>query len=429
MYAKLVFPAGTENSKITRDIVRTIVNSTGAGGSTVGVLEFVDAGQSSIDDTLAPAAWSLASGSIPTGAIVEQDKVYYLTCPHTESAVNKYAWVGPTIPDSGAGSFTAADNKVYSGVGMGIVTEFGLGNQKDFCRLTPASYTASSSYASYARVGGALYSDDITVFVIADEKRLIIVGEAGGYTPGARYLAIAEMPSTVETDTLAARAPQAFVFGGDNNVATVSAFFQGTSVTMYNQTSMGFVASRQLMGIVMVDAFHNYALNEDVKYAAFASDIDVVFPTTPQQMLLATSYEFGVEMCDVNQDATTTSNEGTHAHQCFFGSYDAVDEGWAGQNCGVLGSYGWQTRDDYNDARKHVDAAGNRVNKIVPVAFQCGFQGNYYDLSAMGGIFKGNTAYFRAPAAEVTAGNGDKYVLCKTGTIYGNLGSVGFKVV
>ena len=124
MYAKLKFDSSTDFTKICRDIVRCIVNSDGAGGSTVAALEFVDASNSVIDDTVA-SNWSLAAGqTLGTGnSNVDLDKFMYLQQTHGNGTTKTIA-IGTNYKD-GTGVFTKANDVTYSGVCMWPVSDYG----------------------------------------------------------------------------------------------------------------------------------------------------------------------------------------------------------------------------------------------------------------------------------------------------------------
>ena len=111
MFAKLIFPTGTLRTQICRDITRAIVNSTGAGGSTVGALEFADQTQSTIDDTVA-SGWSLAPGfTLASGADVDADMQYVIQSPHSNTST-----ISVAVRTQFANTTANANSTAYSAI-------------------------------------------------------------------------------------------------------------------------------------------------------------------------------------------------------------------------------------------------------------------------------------------------------------------------
>lgn len=211
MYAKLVFPAGTDFTKVARDIVRAIDNSDGAGGSTVAALEFVTAADSSIDDTVA-SDWSLASGqTLGTGATnVEQDKLMYLQQTHPSTATMTVA-IGTAFKDSASGTFTKANDTQYSGVCLWPVSDYGESYEAIWGRLQE-DQSPSSTKSTWSRFTGE------TVHIIAKDKTLTILGVRSNTYPGDSYSSIIAMDS-YENRVGRNRAAMAWILGS-NSITT-----------------------------------------------------------------------------------------------------------------------------------------------------------------------------------------------------------------
>ena len=151
MFAKLIFPTGTLYTQICRDITRAIVNSTGAGGSTVSALEFADQTDSTIDDSVA-SGWALAPGfSVATGANVEADMRHVIQSPHTNTST-----ISVAIRTQFVNTTANANNTTSSAVVLNPVSEFGESYELDI-GAPDTSVNASSTFNANGVTGREVY--------------------------------------------------------------------------------------------------------------------------------------------------------------------------------------------------------------------------------------------------------------------------------
>ena len=266
MYAKLVFPIGTDYTKICRDIARCIDNSDGAGGSTVGALEFVTAADSSIDDTVA-ASWSLSSGqTIATGNTnVEQDKNFYFQETHANTST-KYVAIRTVFVDTSG--FTKANDSNWSSVAVFPVCD--KGESYEFIPGTPnpsASVGVGTAF-SYGVTGPVIH-------VIARAGTIFIAGEGrqGATTAGSNiyfgqaYTMVTEPAQQREHVEGRNRPAQVWFMGraynnnttGGESVNSVSEFYNYTSTNIWS------LSERMLQYVCFVDSAYDYENNFELR--------------------------------------------------------------------------------------------------------------------------------------------------------------------
>jgi len=269
MYAKLVFPVGTDYTKICRDIARCIDNSDGAGGSKVADLEFVTAADSSIDDTVA-ASWSLSTGqTISTGSTnVEQDKKFYFQEAHANTST-KYVALRTAYEDSSG--FTKANNRQYSGVCLHPVCD--KGESYEYIPGTPSTSASTSTTNSFnfLMTGPVFY-------VIARAGTIMIAGDSntGSLTTNSRYghsasliTETAEQREHREGRNRPAqvwhmlRAFPNYSYGTGESISSVG------EVINYTSTNIWGVAENVGHYVCLIDAAYDYTNNFEIRVLGF----------------------------------------------------------------------------------------------------------------------------------------------------------------
>lgn len=387
MYAKLTFPEGTKNTDVCRDIVRTIVNSTGAGGSTVGALEFVDAGNSVIEDTEA-ANWTLAAGqSIATGAAVEQDKEFFLQQAHANTAIKTVAIRMHNLDNSG---FTKAENGTgYNTVVLTPVLDYGESYESTPFR---PSNTASASTTTSCSHGVSAKKGKCVVHIIARNKVIAILGDQRSYLGGRSYMAILEAPTQYEMTIGRNKPSQTFFWGSERFESTFGASSlasKGNAVD-YTSTNMMGTSYGQPLAYAMMDTFHDYDLDAEVRLAIVTKASWTTTITNPSNCDPSSQMTLALVLRDINQaDGYSTSwNEGT--------SGDPKPESFIFPPSSS--SWGYTPHAyTFDPVQPHLslirknkeprDANGTPSVQMFPVAFTAGNQGSWFDFSTECGLY------------------------------------------
>lgn len=390
MYAKLVFPAGTENTQICRDIARTIANSTGAGGSTVGALEFVDAGNSTIDDTVA-ANWTLATGSIPTGATVEQDKQFFFQQTHANTAVKTVALRTYRVDASG---FTKANNTSgYSSVVLRPVHDYGQSYQS--IPLCPGeAQTANSTFAPV--VGVSALNAQATVHVIAKDKVLAVIGDRWGYVPGRSFEAILEAPTQYENIIGRNKPSQTYFYGSEMFTSSYNSAGMSNKnyVVDFTSTNVMGTSYGQPLAYFMADTLHERLTDVEVRLAGMNKSTWVNTTTNPTNSDPSSQCQFCAAVRDTGQAdgwATTWnySTTGTFNSEQFL--FPAGGSSWAYSPHAMSFDPTNAQLNTLISNQNPTDPTGTPAVQLQPVAFRIGNQGGFYDFTSECGLYVGTT--------------------------------------
>lgn len=407
MYAKLVFPSGTDYTKIARDVVRCINNSDGAGGSTVAALEFVTAADSSIDDTVA-SDWSLASGqTLGTGSSsVEQDKIMYLQQTHASTATMTVA-IGTAYQDSTSGTFTAANNTTYSGICLWPVSDYGESYEAIWGK-TRVNQSQSASSSSWYRLTGP------EVHIIARDGCLTILGSRTNNYRGYSYSSIIEV-DTYENRKGRNRAAMAWLIGANS----YDVDYESMNPTIVNQifditSTSPFTSDHQNpCNINLIDCLYDFSSNEEYRFvgANFSSSYDAMvdvrsYPTTASM----TYYPYGVK-----RDTSQSTGNSTTFLQYITNDYE-IFKTFAGNSSGYWG-YGATASsvvpghssviEDPNATPKKPD--GTDAVFFRPVVPVFGQMKASFDLSSNGGFYHA-TGNFAGVIPNNLSDGTDEYV-------------------
>lgn len=389
MYAKLVFPTGTANTEVCRDIVRAIENSTGAGGSTVGALEFVDAGNSTIDDTVA-ANWSLAAGqTIGTGAAVEQDKEFFLQQAHSNGSTKT---VAIRMHNKDTSGFTKAENvSGYNSVVLTPVLDYGETYQSIPFRPSDAS-SANTSTAPSQGVTALLNKS--TVHIIARDKVIAIIGDQWGYLPGRSFMAILEAPEQYENRIGRNKPAQSYFWGSERFSSSFNAntLSNKTSVIDYTSTNFMGTAYGQPLAYAMMDTLHNTQNDLEVRFSLlvkrnWTSSIASPANADPSQQMY---------MASVGRDTAQADGYNTNWNYDTVGSintesflFPPMSSNWAftphAYSFDPVASH--LNVDLRNQNPSKLD--GTPTAQLFPVGFATGDSGGYYDFSTECGLYIG----------------------------------------
>jgi len=387
MYAKLTFPKGTKNTEICRDIVRTIVNSTGAGGSTVGALEFVDAGNSTIDDTVA-ANWSLAAGqSIATGAAVEQDKEFFLQQAHANTSTKTVAIRMHNIDNTG---FAKAENiSGYNQVVLTPVLDYGQSYQSTPFRPSNASSASTNTTCSH---GVTAFKNKAEVHIIARDKAIAVIGDNWSYLPGRSFMAILEAPTQYE-NTLGRNKPsQTFFWGSERFASTLGSTAASSKGNLIDYTSTNPMGTSygQALAYAMMDTLHSTEIDEEIRFAFLTKNSWITGNSSPSN-------------CDPSQQFYMACPTRDTAQADGYGTtwnYDTVGTISSESLLFPRGSSSWAYTPHaytFDPIAPHLNI--NRQNQeprkpdgtptvqFYPVGFTCGDKGGYYDFSTEAGLY------------------------------------------
>lgn len=402
MYAKLVFQSGTPFTDVNRDIVRCITNSDGAGGSTVGALEFVDASQSVIDDTVA-SNWSLAAGqTIATGAFVEQDKQFYLQQTHANTSTKTVAM--RTVYKDTTGS-TQANNTTYGGVMLCPVSDYGE-SYEAIWHSVAENTTPSVNNVIWSRITGEV------VHIIARDKLIMIAGSRFGYYGGTSYCGIMEVDGS-ETRVGRNRPAQCVITGASSTVLDYDGGDQAsTKDDILDITTLGpFTADHMLPAILaFVDALYDDEAGTEVRYSHMT--IQNAFD---DNMGIPTGTSWTGYACYATRNTGNSDGIGTFLSYIDNSSYaqqlwETSGAYWGyGQN-----SMGWWPASNSN--RQHSgtsfkDVDGNNSVLLRPVFPIVGRRKHAWDLSTDGGYYLA-TPNFAGNFANINDGVND-YIAIK----------------
>lgn len=383
MYAKLVFPYGTEYTLVARDIVRAITNSDGAGGSTVGALENVNAGMSTIVDTEA-AGWSLVGSTLTTGASVEADKDRYLQQAHANGELKTVA-IQTCYRD--ASGFTKANDTTYSGVMLSAIHDYGLSYESR--ALTPAAAApAAASTSPWSRITGE------EVHIIARQGCLVICGKKSNYLPGWTITALIEHPETYETRE-GGRTRAGYVILRSSGRPDAWTGYQTTSKSQVIEATTTNVmggAYGTAQFLQFVDCLYDYDTSSEIRHGHIMTSTNGTTPALPSNCDPGGSrYRTFIYRDTGNADGwDTTIHYSTDAEQFFFGAGSGV---WAySMHPGVIEAAGHFNRQDWNNTTgRPRDTSGNDLNVFTPAMFKTGQANNLFDLSDV--LYTGNKIF------------------------------------
>lgn len=376
MFARLIFPAGTLRTQICRDITRAIVNSTGAGGSTVGALEFADQTESSIDDTVA-SGWSLAPGfTIASGADVDADTRHVIQCPHTNTSTISVA-VRTQWTDAGR---SKANNTAYSGVVLNPVSEFGESYELDVG--APASTSNASSTFNANGVTGK------EVYIIARPGVLMLAGDRANSYPGYQVNFICEADGQECRE--GRNRPGVFFMQANRSVSTN---YSSTAVDAKNEF-INYTGNSAFAGFYQrpavgnwVDCMYDYRTEKEWRAVQYFPTVYSSSFATP-----STSSPTGIaNWCSVYFD-------GDAADGC--GEFDYSTNGEIAEAMLSAGSSNWSQGLDVSawyprqimnlatgNAVEPKGLDGNPAVKFTPGMSMQGFSASLYDYATKGGYY------------------------------------------
>lgn len=375
MFAKLYFPTGTLYTQICRDITRAIVNSTGAGGSTVGALEFADQTDSSIDDTQA-SGWSLAPGfTLATGADDDADLRYVIQSPHTNSSTISVAvrthWI-----DAGR----ANANSTYSACVLNPVSEFGETYELDVG--APAETTPPSTSFNANGVTGR------EVYIIAREGVLMIAGERQNGYPGYQVSFICEADGQECRE--GRNRPGVFFMMANRSV---SANYSSTAIDNINEF-INYTAVSAFAGFYQrpaianwVDCMYDYRAQKEwrvVQYfpTIYSSNFNAPSTSSPASIAAWCSVYFDEGTADGIGEFDFSSN-GEIAQALL----SAASSNWS-QGLDASGFYPRNTMNlATGNAVELKDLNGNPAVKFTPAMTIQGFSNTLYNYADKGGYY------------------------------------------
>lgn len=375
MFARLIFPTGTLYTQICRDVTRAIVNSTGAGGSTVGALEFADQTESTIDDTVA-AGWTLAPGfTVATGADVDGDARHVIQCPHTNTSTISVA-IRTQWADAGR---TKANNFTNSAVCLYPVSEFGESYELDVGTPDPAT-SASTTFSAAGVTGNEVY-------IIARPGVLMVAGERNTGYPGYQVNFI------VEADGQECREgrnrPGVFFMQANRSVSNS---YSSTSVDAKNEfinytTNNGFSGyyQRPASGN-WVDCMYDYRTEQEWRVVQY---FPVSYGTgfnSPSSASVGTA-----NYCSIYFDADAADGCGDFDYSSIGEIAEALLGAGSSTWAQGINASAWYPRQLMNLASANAiapkDLNGDPAVKFVPAVSQQGFSSSFYDYSAKGGYY------------------------------------------
>lgn len=430
MYAKLVFPDATENTQIARDIARAIVNSTGAGGSTVGALEFVDAGSSTIDDTVA-ANWTLAGGeSIPTGATVVQDLRYHLQQAH-ENGTTKTVALGVHVFDSGDTSFTKANNTSgYNCVTVTPVLDYG---QSYVAYPSHPSESASPSTSVNAYFGVSATLGKATVHVIARDKTIAIIGDRKGYLPSFNYNMVTEPVDTYETREGRNRPGQIMMVGARTRTATYGAIaVSGRSLVEGGTSTQAFsTAYNNPYQSMATDLFYDYENSEEIRLSGWCNKTFIntnADPSNSDPGSQAACYAVFRDPAQATGYNPTWQYDAVGTlikPESFF--FSRQSSSWAYSNHVLSQTPVSHFLDPNVQALGPKDLTGTDVIKMFPVAFNAGNGGNLFDVTTNSGFYVCSDNGGRED--RIINDGTDDYLLCPLTSTSGDSGAIAIRTI
>lgn len=199
MYAELVFPPNSIVEEYTRDLVRVITSSDGAGGANTSILEFADQGLSTIVDTVA-SEWTLDPAfTLPTGPVTTADLYYIINQPH-QNGSTKSVIVGNQ--NQNPSNFNTGNTNV--GMSIGMVWNRNAADQANYMAysgLGAQNYsTTATNYGRYSHCRNN--SENTTLVVWAQPRSVGIIPtckQSSGNVFEAGLVAIVENVDTYES--------------------------------------------------------------------------------------------------------------------------------------------------------------------------------------------------------------------------------------
>lgn len=396
MYAKLVFPIGTDYTKICRDIARCIDNSDGAGGSTVAALEFVTAADSSIDDTVA-ASWSLSSGqTISTGNTnVEQDKRFYFEEAHANTST-KYVALRTLYEDTSG--FTKANNATDSGVSLHPVCDKGA--TYEYIPGVPSTSASTSTINSFNfGMTGPVFH------IIARAKTLMIAGDSNissltfSTYYGQSFTLITETAQQREHKEGRNRPAQVWFMGrtyfnssyGSESISNVGEVINFTSTNIWGvNEKLGQFAC-------IIDGAYDYENNFEIRVLGLNPEKGTITNNVgnPGTSAIATASQFVITR-DTSEATgnkyiawgtdTTYRNVSNGAGASINFSASGFINGHSSGGFSGIGSWdGWNFRmpqlQAHHNARQSKKVDGTDVIKMYPLVRHAGHAGAIYDIT------------------------------------------------
>ena len=409
MYAKLVFPSNTDYTKIARDIVRCIVNSDGAGGSTVAALEFVTAADSSITDTVA-ADWSLASGqTLGTGSTnVEQDKLMYLQQTHASTATMTVA-IGTSYRDATSGVFTNANDRPDSGVCLSPVSDYGESYEALWGKADTSTSPSNTTSPWWSVTGPEIH-------IIAKDGCLTLIGKHITENNGYSYSSIIEV-DTYENRKGRNRAAMGWFIGSSLFNAGWNNDIPSSTSELLNVGSVGPFTSPYAMDVYLflIDALYDFRNNEEYRFVGLSNNVGFNLDTRS----VPSTGSFQTEPYGVKRDITQANGcntqflrGGTNTNELYITVSGSTGGYWgfgSATSVGWLNGFASVIENDDASPRKPDGTATVFMRPVMPVFGQMKAQ---FDFSSAGGFYQA-TANFDGNVNNNISDGTDNYVALK----------------
>jgi hypothetical protein len=394
MFAKLIFPTGTLYTQICRDITRAIVNSTGAGGSTVGALEFADQTESTIDDTVA-SGWALAPGfTVASGANVDADMRHVVQSAHANTST-----ISVAIRTQFVNTTANANNTTNSAVVINPVSEFGESYELDIGAPDPST-NASSTFNANGVTGREVY-------IIAREGVLMIAGERGNAYPGYQVNFICEADGQECRE--GRNRPGVFFMQANRSVSTnYSSTSVATKAGFINYTTnSAFAGFYQRPAVAnWVDCMYDYRSGREWRAVQY-------FPTIYSQSFSSPSTATPTSIanwCSVYFDENAADGCGEYDHSTNGEIAEAMLSAGSSNWSQGYDASTWYPRQIMNLATGNAvapkDLAGSPAVKFTPGVSMQGFSATLYNYADKGGYYM-CTGNFPGLQTTLTTSEGD----------------------
>jgi hypothetical protein len=192
MFAKLQFNANTPIAGKIRDVVR-IIHESSSGTASLNNLEFIDVGNSELITTV-NSGWSLATGTLGSGAITTADSQYYLQGTCVDTNKTKYASIHASFNFTNASVTTD-----YTNITMVLapVIDYGLATEQLVAGYDGTSITNGRNNGLGCEGG----SGSPVIYIFATPRKLILIG-SNYQNPDVLFgnLEYSETPGSTEYD-------------------------------------------------------------------------------------------------------------------------------------------------------------------------------------------------------------------------------------
>ncbi|MEK9747662.1 MAG: hypothetical protein VW443_02440 [Pseudomonadales bacterium] len=402
MYAELVFPAGTTIPEMTRDVVRVITTSDGAGAANNSILEFADNVNSNIVDTVA-SEWSLDPAfTLATGAAGTSDQRYMVQQAHQNGAT-KTVMIGSYQQNPSYISTSTHD----MGLSMGMVWNRGAADPayETYSHFTGGLSTwTTADYQDYTHTTSD--TEDKTLVIWAQPRSIGMIAnhsQTSGNVTEAGIIAIVENVDTYESKWRGVAQPQQALFldyysplktplGSSSTMANSYLYILNSTTTsnyplipyyrkpqIYFQNTFWDKYSDRFMVLTYWHQYPRYT------YAASSStyyndDADT----------FGYWYKDETESLGLNGLTYTTGRQ-VASYPRIGAAYDT--NFWIGSTASFWSSDGgsiiYGNRSFHNNWQYHTptDANGDPAVQLTPVVYRVGSEARYQDYSSEAGFY------------------------------------------